>query len=82
MLDGTVRGTTNLLVYEDIEPAQNYLVTVFGLIGGQLERDRQGTVFHGEVRAGDQVIWLHPAGEGIDRRATRRGLEHDRDQRG
>lgn len=63
MLDGTVRGTTNLLVYQDIDAAQNYLVTVFGLIGGQIERDRQGTAVHGEVRAGDQVIWLHPAGE-------------------
>ncbi len=60
MLDNTIRGTTGLLVYEDIEAAQNYLVQVFGLTGGQLERDGQGEVVHGEVRAGDQVIWLHP----------------------
>lgn len=64
MLDATVRSTTNLLVYQDIEAAQNYLVRVFGLTGGQLERTDSGVVVHGEVRAGDQVIWLHPAGPG------------------
>lgn len=64
MLDGSARGTTNLLVYEDIEAAQNYLVRVFSLTGGQLEREGNGRVFHGEVRAGEQVIWLHPARPG------------------
>ena len=64
MLDGTVRSTTNLLVYDDLESAQEYLVRVFGLTGGQVERDPQGVVVHGEVRAGEQVIWLHPSGAG------------------
>ena len=64
MLDGTVRSTTNLLVYDDLEAAQEYLVRVFGLTGGQVERDSRGVVVHGEVRAGDQLIWLHPAGSG------------------
>jgi MerR family transcriptional regulator, thiopeptide resistance regulator len=63
MLDSTVRATTALLVYNDIGAAQDYLVRVFGLVGGQLERDDTGVVTHGEVRAGDQVIWLHRAGQ-------------------
>jgi MerR family transcriptional regulator, thiopeptide resistance regulator len=65
MLDQTtIRGTTGLLVYDDIAAAQEYLTRVFGLTGGPLERDGHGTVIHGEVQAGDQVIWLHPAGAG------------------
>jgi MerR family transcriptional regulator, thiopeptide resistance regulator len=62
MLDPAVHSTTALLVYDDIAAAHNYLVRVFGLTGGELERDPGGQVIHGEVRAGDQVIWLHPAG--------------------
>ena len=58
-----IRGTTGLLVYDDLEAAQHNLVRVFGLTGGQMERDNHGRVVHGEVRAGDQVIWLHPAGQ-------------------
>jgi MerR family transcriptional regulator, thiopeptide resistance regulator len=65
MLDSTtIRGTTGLLVYDDVERAQEYLVRVFGLTPGELIHDASGRATHGEVRAGDQVIWLHPAGEG------------------
>jgi DNA-binding transcriptional MerR regulator len=65
MLDNTsIRGTTGLLVYDDIAAAQDYLVRVYGLTGGELEHDASGRPIHGEVRAGDQVIWLHPAGTG------------------
>jgi MerR family transcriptional regulator, thiopeptide resistance regulator len=65
MLDNTtIRGTTGLLVYNDVERAQDYLVRVFGLTAGELTRDASGRAVHGEVRAGDQVIWLHPAGDG------------------
>ncbi|MGH3185445.1 MAG: VOC family protein, partial [Streptosporangiaceae bacterium] len=53
---------TSLLVYEDLPAAQEYLVRVFGLAAGPLERDASGQPLHGEVRAGDHVIWLHPAG--------------------
>jgi MerR family transcriptional regulator, thiopeptide resistance regulator len=63
MLDGTIRSTTGLLVYDDIAAAHEYLVRVFGLTPGALERDGDGRVVHAEVRAGDQVIWLHPAGK-------------------
>lgn len=62
VLDPAVRGTTTLLVYDDIAAAHEYLIRVFGLTPGELERNPGGQVIHGEVRAGDQVIWLHPAG--------------------
>jgi MerR family transcriptional regulator, thiopeptide resistance regulator len=48
-----------LLVYADIERAHAFLVDAFGLTPGLLERTPDGTVVHGEVHAGDQVIWLH-----------------------
>src|SRR6195952_2698204 len=64
MLDSTVHGTTALLVYDDLAAAHDYLITVFGLTSGELERDDTGGAVHGEVRAGDQVIWLHPQGDG------------------
>jgi MerR family transcriptional regulator, thiopeptide resistance regulator len=62
MLDGTIHSTTGLLVYEDIAAAHDYIVRVFGLTPGPIERDDDGHVLIGEVRAGDQVIMLHPAG--------------------
>jgi MerR family transcriptional regulator, thiopeptide resistance regulator len=62
MLDGTIHSTTGMLVYDDLEAAQEYLVRVYGLAAGPLERDASGRVIHAEVRAGDQVIGLHPAG--------------------
>lgn len=62
MLDGTIRSTTGMLVYDDLAGAQEYLVRVYGLAAGALEHDADGHVIHGEVRAGDQVIGLHPAG--------------------
>jgi DNA-binding transcriptional MerR regulator/uncharacterized glyoxalase superfamily protein PhnB len=63
MLDPAVHSTTALLVYDDIPAAHGYLVRVFGLTPGPLERDPGGRAVHGEVRAGDQVIWLHPSGQ-------------------
>jgi MerR family transcriptional regulator, thiopeptide resistance regulator len=66
MLDNTaIRGTTGLLVYDDLAAAHEYLSRVFGLTAGPLERDADGHAVHGEIRAGDQVIWLHPAGPGF-----------------
>jgi MerR family transcriptional regulator, thiopeptide resistance regulator len=62
MLDGAARSTTGLLVYDDIAAAQDYIVRVFGLTPGPVERDGDGNLAMGEVRAGDQVIMLHPAG--------------------
>ncbi len=64
MLDSTVHSTTALLVYDDLAAAHEYLVRVFGLTAGPLQRDDDGRVVHAEIRAGDQVIWLHPAAGG------------------
>jgi MerR family transcriptional regulator, thiopeptide resistance regulator len=63
MLDGTIRSTTGMLVYDDLAAAHEYLVRVYGLAAGPLERDAGGRAIHAEVRAGDQVIALHPAGK-------------------
>jgi MerR family transcriptional regulator, thiopeptide resistance regulator len=64
MLDGVVHSTTSLLVYDDLAAAHEYLVRVYGLDPGPVTRDADGRVVHAEVRAGDQVIWLHPAAQG------------------
>ncbi|HEX5450398.1 MAG TPA: MerR family transcriptional regulator [Gaiellaceae bacterium] len=61
MLDNTVHSTTSLLVYDDLAAAHEYLVRVYGLTPGPLERNADEQAVHGEVRAGGQVIWLHPA---------------------
>jgi DNA-binding transcriptional MerR regulator/predicted enzyme related to lactoylglutathione lyase len=65
MLDGTIYSTTGLLVYEDVDAAHDYIVRVFGLTPGALDRDPGGRAVYREVRAGDQVIGLHPAVEGF-----------------
>lgn len=59
MLDDTVQRRVSILVYDDIATAQAWLVRVFGLGAGRLERDVEGRCVHGEVQAGDGVIWLH-----------------------
>jgi MerR family transcriptional regulator, thiopeptide resistance regulator len=61
MLDSTIRNTTGLLVYEDADAAHDYIVRVFGLASGHIERDPEGNIGYREVRAGDHVIGLHPA---------------------
>ncbi len=60
MLETTVQRRIALLVYRDLEAAYHYLVRVFGLGPGQLTRDVGGRVIHGELQAGDGVVWLHP----------------------
>jgi MerR family transcriptional regulator, thiopeptide resistance regulator len=64
MLDGIVHSTTSLLVYNDLAAAHEYLVRVYGLDPGPVTRDAGGRIIHAEVRAGSQVIWLHPAADG------------------
>ena len=59
MLEAVVQKRITLLVYADIEAAHDYLVNVFGLGAGRLARDDDGRAVHGEVEAGDGVIWLH-----------------------
>jgi MerR family transcriptional regulator, thiopeptide resistance regulator len=60
MLDTTVQRRISILVYADLEAAFDYLVRVFGLGPGELTRDDAGRVVHGELQAGDGVVWLHP----------------------
>ena len=48
-----------MLVYEDVEAAQNYLVKVFGFERGALERADGGLAVHAEVHVKDFVIWMH-----------------------
>jgi hypothetical protein len=50
-----------LLVYDDIQSGQDFLVTAFGFEAGRIDRDGDGHVVHGEVSAADEVIWLHRA---------------------
>src|SRR5438552_2701450 len=59
MLDNTVQRRISILVYADLEAAHEYLVRVFGLGPGELHRDDEGRVVHGELQAGDGVVWLH-----------------------
>jgi DNA-binding transcriptional MerR regulator/uncharacterized glyoxalase superfamily protein PhnB len=59
MIDTIAQRRIPGLVYADIEAAYRYLTEVFGLEPGRLDRDEHGTVRHGEVGAGDGVIWLH-----------------------
>jgi MerR family transcriptional regulator, thiopeptide resistance regulator len=59
MLDSAVQRRIVFLVYADIEAAHHHLVSVCGLGAGRIERDDNGIAVHGEVQAGDGVIWLH-----------------------
>jgi len=59
MLDDSLQRRISILVYDDIPAVHAWLVRVFGLGAGRLEHDAQGRCMHGEVQAGDGVIWLH-----------------------
>lgn len=59
MLDTVPHRRIGMLVYDDIPPMQSWLVRVFGLGKGRLAYDDAGNCVHGEVQAGDGVIWLH-----------------------
>ena len=65
MLDGTIHSTTGMLVYDDTAAAHDYIVRVFGLTPGQPQADPAERDVYREVRAGDQVIGLHPAAGGF-----------------
>ncbi len=55
-----VQRRVALLVYSDVEAAFDHLIRVFGLGPGHLVRNDDGEVVHGELHAGDGVLWLHP----------------------
>lgn len=59
MLEDIVQSRISILVYDDIAAIHTWLGPVFGLAAGRLEFDGQGRCMHGEVQAGDGVIWLH-----------------------
>jgi DNA-binding transcriptional MerR regulator len=59
MLDDSLRARISILVYDDIPTIHAYLVGVFGLGEGRLDYDGDGHCVHGEVQAGDGLIWLH-----------------------
>ena len=59
VLDDAIQRRISILVYENIPAIHAYLVRVFGLGEGRLSYDADGTCVHGEVQAGDGVIWLH-----------------------
>jgi len=59
-LEAPAQQRIMLLVYADIAAAHAWLVERFGLVPGDLVRDGAGRAVHGELHAGDGVIWLHP----------------------
>lgn len=59
MTESLLERRIAILVYEDIEAACDYLTRVFGFGAGEITRDPDGTVVHGEVQAGDGEFWLH-----------------------
>lgn len=63
MLETSLDRRIAILVYEDIETAFDYLTRVFGFGPGELTRDPDGNVVHGEIQAGDGEFWLHTESE-------------------
>jgi len=63
MLKATVDRRIAILVYEDIEAAHEYLIRVYGFGPGELMRDPDGNVVHGQIQAGDGEFWLHTESE-------------------
>jgi MerR family transcriptional regulator, thiopeptide resistance regulator len=59
-IDHGLTQRLTLLVYNDIEAAHDYLVTVFGFGPGTVARNESGDVIHGELHVGDGVVWMHP----------------------
>jgi MerR family transcriptional regulator, thiopeptide resistance regulator len=59
MLDTAAHARITLLVYRDVGAAHDWLVRVFGLGAGRVDRDHDGHAVHAELQAGDGVIWLH-----------------------
>ena len=71
-VDTGVQRRISILVYHDLEAAYEFLVRVFRLGPGELTRDGAGRVVHGELDAGDGVLWLHPETEEFKLASPRR----------
>lgn len=52
-----------VLACSDIAAEHDFLVRVLGFASVGLERSPDGSVVHGEVRAGERRIWLHQTSE-------------------
>ena len=63
MLETNLDRRIAILVYRDIEAAFDYLTKVYGFGPGELTRDPDGNVVHGEIQAGDGEFWLHTESE-------------------
>lgn len=72
MLDTTLERRIAILVYEDLEAAFDYLTRVFGFGPGELTRDPDGNVVHGEIEAGDGEFWLHTESEPFGLRSPKK----------
>lgn len=59
MIEQSLENRVSIMVYENLEHAFDYLKDAFELGPGQLTRDEDGCAVHGELEAGDGVIWLH-----------------------
>jgi MerR family transcriptional regulator, thiopeptide resistance regulator len=59
LMDNEFTDVIPLLACSDIAAEHDFLVTVLGFTSAGLERMPDGTVVHGEVRAGSHRIWLH-----------------------
>jgi len=64
MLDATIHSTASMLAYDDTAAAQEYLLRVFGFTAAPAASHTEGSTYR-EVRAGSQVIGLHPVEEGM-----------------
>ena len=60
MFTDIVQSSISILVYRDLAAAHAWLTRVFGLTPGPIQLDDRGDAVHGQVLAGDAVIWLHP----------------------
>lgn len=65
MLDNNINKPIASLVYADIAGAFEFLTEGFGLGPGELTRDPEGTIVHGELEIGTGTVWLHPETEGF-----------------
>jgi MerR family transcriptional regulator, thiopeptide resistance regulator len=64
MLDAAIHSTASMLAYDDTVAAEEYLVRVFGLAAVPNAGHTEGSQYR-QVRAGTQVIGLHPVEEGM-----------------
>src|SRR5688572_25329466 len=52
-----------ILVCQDIAAEHDFLVDTLGFSSGGIQRMPDGDAVHGEVRAGNFVVWLHRVAE-------------------